>query len=168
MARHRGFSLIEVVVATGLVAVGVMIVLGLLTNLSRQSIEAGNRQTAVQIPEVVTVELRRLAVQLGVDGLASTIPVMAGGADEGLLLVAARDGTHLRIADAAAGRDQYFLVEVRRFAAGPLAFTSEMAALPLNIRVTWPYRPGASAGLSLPVVPPDDRQSFNFNVAVTR
>jgi prepilin-type N-terminal cleavage/methylation domain-containing protein len=168
MARRRGFSLIEVVVATGLVAVGVVIVLGLLTNLSRQSIEAGDRQTAVQMPEVVTVELRRLAVQLGIDGLASAIPVMAGGADEGLLLVASRDGTHLRIAEAAAGSDQYFLLEVRRFAAGPLAFTSEMAALPLNIRVTWPYRPGLSSGLLPSVVPPDDRQSFNFNLAVTR
>lgn len=167
MALRRGFSLIEVVVATGLVAVGVVVVLGLLTNLSGRSTDAADRQTAVQMPETVKVELRRLAVQWGVDGLASAIPVMSGGADEGLLLVASRDGTDLRIADAAPDRDQYFLLEVRRFAAGPLAFTSEMAALPLQIRVSWPYRPGASAGL-LPVVASGDRQFYIFNLAVTR
>lgn len=167
MALRRGFSLIEVVVATGLVAVSVVVVLGLLTNLSGQSTDAADRQTAVQMPETVTVELCRLAGQWGVDGLASVIPVMSGGTDEGLLLVASRDGTHLRIADAAADSDQYFLLEVRRFSAGPLAFTPEMAALPLTIRVSWPYRPGSPAGL-LPAVAAGNRHFFNFNLAVTR
>jgi prepilin-type N-terminal cleavage/methylation domain-containing protein len=167
MALRRGFSLIEVVVATGLVAVGVVVVLGLLTNLSGQSTDDTDRQTAIQLPETVAIELRRLADQLGVDGLASVIPVMSGGADEGLLFVASRDGMHLRIADAAADSDQYFLLEVRRFTAAPLAYTPEMTALPLNIRVSWPYRPGSPSGL-LPVVAAGDRQNFYFNLAITR
>ncbi len=167
MTLRRGFSLIEVVVATGLVAVGVMVVLGLLANLSRQSTDVADRQIAVQMPTGVAVELRRLAGQLDVDRLASMIPVMSGGADEGLLLVASRDGAYLRILDAATARDQYFLLEVRRFPAGPLAFTPEMAALPLNIRVSWPYRPGTPSG-PLPVVPSGDRQNFIFNLALTR
>ncbi len=172
MQRPRtrsAFSLIEVVLAVALVAVAVVAVIGLLSGLARQSVETEDTQTALRLPDAVTGELRALATQRGFDGLEETAPVMSAATDEGLLLVAARDGSQLRVRQPveAPAREQYFLIEVRKFRAAPLAFQPGMAALPLNVRVSWPYRQLTPDGLTDPL-PFASRQNVNFNVAINR
>jgi prepilin-type N-terminal cleavage/methylation domain-containing protein len=166
---RRAFSLIEVVIAVGVVSVGVVVTLGLLAGMSRQSADADDLQTATQMTGAITAELAGLARQPGFDALVTSIPVMAAGADQGLLFVAARDGTDLRLlaAGEGAGREHYFLIEVRRFPAGPLSYTPGAAVLPLSVRVSWPYRAGGPGALPA-AVPFGERQQFNFSLAVGR
>lgn len=166
---YRAFSLIEVVLAAGITAVAVAVIIGLLSGLARQSVEAGDTQTALRLPDGVTVELKALAAQQGLDNLAGSMAVMSAATDDGLLLVAAKDGSQVRqlITGESPAREQYFLIEVRRFSTAPLAYNSTMAVLPLNIRVSWPYRQWTPAGLTAPL-PFADRQNVNFNVAINR
>ncbi len=162
-----GYSLIEVVLATGIVAVGVVTMLGLLAGMSRQLAEADEWQTAGRMPEAVAVELNGLARQMGLEGLAAAIPVMTTGETSGFLLVAGRDGSgiHPLVSGDTGERDAYFLIEVKRFPAGDLAFSPESMVLPVNVRVSWPYR----VGLPEPrTVSPAERQHFFFNLAVVR
>lgn len=169
MQTRRAFSLIEVVIAVGLMAVGVVAMLGLLAGMSRQTTDADDLQTATQMAGAISSELTGLARQRGFDGLATGVPVMTPGVDQGLLFVAARDGTDLRLLTAGelAGRDQYFLIEVRRFPAGPLGYVPDSAVLPLSVRVSWPYRAGGPGALAV-VVPFGERQQFNFSITVSR
>ncbi len=167
---RSAFSLIEVVLAVGITAVAVVVIIGLLSGLTRQSVEAEDTQTALRLPEAVTVELKALATQQGFDNLAGSIAVMSAATDEGLLLVAARDGSQLRrfVTGESPAREQYFLIEVRKFSsASSLAYNSAMAVLPLNIRVSWPYRQRTPNGLTA-VLPLAGRQNVNFNLAINR
>jgi hypothetical protein len=163
------FSLIEVVVTLAIVAGSIVVILGLLSQLAKQSAQSEDTQTALRLPDAVAAELRALIVQRGFDAVAASAAVMPAGADEGLLLVAARDGTQLR--PLAAGesplREQYFLIQIRRFPSAPLAYTASAAAIPVNVRVSWPYRVLTPAGLTA-VVSPADRHSVNFNLGLHR
>jgi len=169
MQARRAFSLIEVVIAVALMAVGVVAMLGLLAGMSRQTTDADDLQTATQITGAISTELAGLARQQGLGALAAGIPVMAPGVDQGLLFVADRDGMDLRLLTAGelAGRDQYFLIEVRRFPAGPLSYVPDSAVLPLSVRVSWPYRAGGPGALAA-AVPFGERQQFNFGLVVSR
>ena len=94
---------------------------------------------------------------------------MSSAADEGLLFVAARDGSQVRPANTAESpaREQFFLIEVRRFAAGELAYQPGSAVLPLTVRVSWPYRQMTPAGLT-PVTPFAERENISFSLAIGR
>lgn len=165
--RVRAFSLIEVVIATGLAAGAVLVIIGLLGRQSRQVRDADDQIVAAQLADGIRVELMRLARQQGFDALAAAIPVMSGAADEGLLLVADRAGTGLKplLPGDPAGGGRYFLAEIRRYPDGPLAYDPAGAVLAVAVRITWPYQPepGATAA-----VPPSDRGRFNFSLAINR
>jgi prepilin-type N-terminal cleavage/methylation domain-containing protein len=169
MRRRRAFSLVEVVIAVAVVAVGTVTILALLPGIARRSTDSQDAQVALRLPDAVTYELRAQAVQRGFDGLAATVGVMSSGADEGLLLVAARDGSQVRLFNGAESpaRDQHYLIEVRRFGAGDLAYSAGSAVLPLNVRVSWPYRQFTPEGL-MPVTPVADRQTVSFNLGIGR
>lgn len=169
VARIRAFSLIEVVIAVGLFAGSIVVIIGLLGTLSRQASDSADVLAAQRLPEAVRVELTRLAGS-GFDGLAAQIPVMAAPLDNGFALVADREAaevqspnvlppTALIPADA-----QYFLVECWRFPVEPLAFTGSKAFLALHVRVSWPYRvPGIAAPVSLA-----ERSQATFTVSLNR
>jgi type II secretory pathway pseudopilin PulG len=165
-ARVRAFSLIEVVIATGLAAGAVLVIIGLLGQQSRQVRDADDQIVAAQLADGIRVELMRLARQQGFDVLAASIPVMSGAADEGLLLVADRAGMGLRPlipSDPTGGR--YFLVEIRRYPGGPLAYDPAGAALAVAVRVTWPYQPQPGGSTT---VAASDRGRFDFALAINR
>lgn len=165
--RLRAFSLIEVVIATGLAAGAVLVIIGLLGRQGRQVRDADDQIVAAQLADGIRVELMRLARQQGFDVLAASIPVMAGAGDEGLLLAADRDGTGLRplLPGDPAGGGRYFLVEVRRYPGGPLAYDPAGAGLAVAVRVTWPYQPEPGGGVT---VAASDRGRFNFALAINR
>lgn len=160
-----GFSLIEVIVAVGLVAGSLVAVLGLLATLARQSEESGDLLRATGLPEAVAVELQALATQRGLEALASA--ASPGHAGETLRLVASRDGTQVRAwrPDEPPGREQYFLIELRRFPTGSLAYAPELPVLPLRAEVSWPYRVPEPGGAGV-VVPEDRRSRLEFTLAV--
>lgn len=168
-ARFRAFSLIEVIIAVGLFAASIAVIIGLLGTLSRQAADSADVLAAQRLPEAVKVELTRLAAG-GFDSLAAQVPVMAAPLDGGLALVAPREATQaqslnvLPPATLISAGEQYFLVECWKFPAEPLAFTGSKAFLALHVRVSWPYRvPGSTAP-----VPLADRSQVAFTVSLNR
>jgi hypothetical protein len=169
--RHSAFSLVEVVIAVGIFAVAVATILALLPALTRPSSEATDSLVAQQQPDNLRIELQRLA-GAGFDALATAAPVMAAPLENGLLLVASRDGARLHssgyLPPSASLRippdEQYFAVEVWRFSQPPLAYDAGAAVLPLYVRVSWPYRnPGSGTPTALA-----DRKQVTFTVAINR
>lgn len=159
------FSLIEVVIAVAIFAGAVTVLLALLASTLRDSSDAADVQTALRLPGAVEVALREISARGGLPALAARVPVMDASADRGLLLVAAREGDFVRLAGDTQIRGEYFLIDVRRFGAGPLAFATERTVLPLQVRVSWPYRVLTRDGIAAPVAF-DTRQHVTFNLGL--
>jgi len=166
-----GFSLLEVIVAVGLFASSVAVVIALLPALTRSAVSAQDYQEAQRLPDALKVELRRLALAGGFDALATRVPVQDSSGAGGLAFLAPADaarvlskeylppsGAPLSVAD------QYFLIECWRFSDEPLRFETPEYCLALAVRVSWPYRvPGSSA----PTVN-SARSQFDFTISLTR
>ena len=169
---RRAFSLVEVVIAVGIFATAVAVVLGLLPALVGQTSSASESLVAQRLPDPLRLELQRLAASGGFDALASRAPIAATPLNGGLAFVASRDGARLHaldylpptMAEALAEDEQFFLIEVWRFPSGPLAYDPAGAVLPLTVRVSWPYRaPG-----SVVVVAAASRSQLTFNTSLLR
>ncbi len=164
----RGFSLVEVVVAVGIFAIAVVGVLLVLPTLARQTAESADLLVAQGLPGAIRNEMKRLASG-GLDGFAASVPVMTATPTEGYRMVAARDGVRVSSLTADNGEvtedERYFLIELWRFNAQPLAFVSgQSGALAVHVRVSWPYRlPGVSNATAL-----ENREQFTFTVAINR
>ncbi len=162
----------EVVIAVGVFAGAVAIILALLPAISGQAAAAGDSLVAQRLPDALRVELQRVATNGGFNTLATRVPISSVPLDGGLSFVASRDGSRLHaldylppaVADALPEEEQYFLVEVWRFSSAPLAYDAGGAVLPLMARVSWPYRVRNSAA----VVTPANRTQLTFNTAILR
>lgn len=163
----KAFSLIEVVIAVGIFSFGITLVLGLFGSLQRDSSQARAARVGASLASSVVVQLQSRVSSSQLSGLAGALPVITTASDDGLLFVAAADGSDLRAFDAAESprRDQFFLVEARKFGSGPLVFDPTRASLAVSIRVSWPYRPLGGTGVA---TPPEVRESLTFNTAVTK
>ena len=151
-----------------MVAIGVTAVLGLLPALARQGADDADVQTALRLTDAIQLALAQRATA-GFGALADAIPEMSADLESGLKLVARRDGTVVRWLDPdeAPFQDQYFLIVVRRFSTGPLAYVPPSACLAVNARISWPYRPLTPAGRP-PPSPGVGRQAVSLNLAVNR
>jgi prepilin-type N-terminal cleavage/methylation domain-containing protein len=135
--RKRGFSLIEVVIAIGVVAGGVAVILALLPGLMRQTEDADDLQTALRLPDAIESRL--------ITEMAGNFP---GGVQNGLVLIADKAGsniwrnTQLNIPPVPA----YFFIDVRAFTSGELAYQAGRPVLPLQVRIAWPYAAVEVAG----------------------
>ena len=183
----KAFSLIEVVVALGILAVTLVAVLGLLASSTRPAGEIADVHVAARLGENIQDELERLKDGLGLDGLAAIVP--AGGSAAPLQLVATRDGRRVLRADGAvpaaghalnepvqpgiANRDRYYLAEVTQQL--DLPYAPAAGFLAVSVRVTWPYRlpmgpptPEATAVDADPAreVPANERRWAVFNFAL--
>jgi len=150
-AATRGFLLLEVVVAIGVLALAVIAIFGVVTATTRSGGEIADAQAAARLGEHVQGELERLRSELGLDGLAAAVPP-AGSAGP-LQLVATRDGGRVLRADGPAAaadrslgdpalpgiarRDRYFLIEVTRQL--DLPYAPGAGFLAISAIVTWPY-----------------------------
>ena len=159
----RSFSLVEVVVAIGLVGASLVALTGLLSTTTHSAAALDDAHGLDSLGASIQCELDRLKDSLGMAGLAALVP--AGGAATPLQLVGARDGLYARRADAAdpaanrplhdpvlpgiANRDRYFLIEVTHL---PDSGSADNAGLVMvSARCSWPYKipvgpatPGAS------------------------
>lgn len=167
--RLVGFSLIEVVMAIGLVAGGVAVVLAMLSGIARQSSDSKELQVALGLSDAVRVQLELERASLDFSSLVAAIPVMAADQTVGRQYVVERNGTNLRLltGSESPARDQYFLIVVRRFNSGALVYDTTAPYVALNVVVTWPYRVLAPGEL-LPATSSDARQSINFNLVLNQ
>lgn len=168
----RGFSLIEVIIAVGVFAVAVVVILAMLPPLSRQAADSADAMIAQSLPDSVRNELTRLATSGGFDALANRLPVMAAPLADGLPMVAAHDARRLYSLDylspPVGGQlpqaEQYFLVEVWRFNQPPLRYDPLAPVLAAYVRVSWPYtNPGAPS-----TTPLSARSQLTFTVSLNR
>ena len=161
-ASARSFTLLEVVVASGLLAVGVVAVLGLQNSLGQAVMEVSERGRAAQLADAIEVELCRLRDLPLLDGQPGGLAALArvtpaSGSADALRLVAPHDGTKVvRESDADAPgsgvdpRSRFFLIEARQQPA-PLSYASGAGFLALTLTVTWPYHPpGGSVTATFP------------------
>jgi len=151
-AGSRAFTLLEVVVAIGILAVTLIAVFGLLAASTRPAGVIADTQVAAHLGENIQDELERLKAGLGLDGLAAIVPL--GGSAAPLQLVATRDGRRVLRADGSApaagnslndplrrgiaNRDRYYLAEVTQQL--DLPYAPGAGFLAVSVRVTWPYR----------------------------
>lgn len=153
--RHAGFSLIEVVIAIGVTAGGIAVILALLPSLARESANAADLQTALRLPDAVEIRLR--------EEMGGAFP---GGLQSGVVLIADKDGANVR-RETQTGTPPtlpYFHIEAKPFPGGDLAYQSGRPVLPLTVRVAWPYAAVKAAEASATV---GNFQSVNFIVTLT-
>jgi hypothetical protein len=168
--KVSAFSLIEVIIAVGIFAGTVAVIIGLMAALSRQAADSVESLAAQRLPDAIKVELDRLAAS-GFDNLAGQVPLLAAPPANGLALVGSRDAAEVESLDylpAPVGRiptdSQHYLVECWRFGTEPLRYDAQKAFLALHVRVSWPYR---LPGIATPV-PLADRHQLTFSVALNR
>src|SRR5690606_26799207 len=104
--RRHGFSLVEVVVAIGVVAVGATVILALLPGLLRRGEDVADLQTALRLPDAVESQLR---VEMG-----GSFP---GGVGNVVVLIADKEGNNVRSETQMNTPDipAYFYIEAKRF-----------------------------------------------------
>ncbi len=145
-----GFTLLEVIVAVGLLAVTVVALLGLHRTLIRSTGAVSDRERAAQLADAITIELERLrdlraadGTRRGLDGLAAMIP--AAGSTDSLRLVGSREGCRVTqesgADDPVAGlrrAERFFMIEVRQ-PPPPLNYSRNAGFLAVTLAVHWPY-----------------------------
>jgi len=170
--RVTGFTLIEVVIAVGIIAVAVSVMLGLLPAVTRGSVRSSDTLNALRLPDGLRIELKRMATTGGFAALAAQTKPLADPLSDTCVLVATRDAYRVCALDyqPPAPADQieddarYFLIEVWRFDSAPLAFTAGDAVLPMHVRVSWPYRIAGSSAIT----PASARDHVEFNLALNQ
>jgi type II secretory pathway pseudopilin PulG len=165
----RGFSLVEVVIAVGIFAGSLVVVLSLLPSLVRQSADSADRLVAQRMIDAVHLELDRQSSAVGFDVLAGAAPVMSVPLENGRAIVATKTGLRIEpLTGSGSGGialdEQHFLIEVWRFPQPPLSYDANAAVLPLYVRISWPYRVR-----DFPVpTRMADRNQFTTSVAIDR
>jgi hypothetical protein len=161
-----------VIIAVGIFAGAVAVMLGLLPPLTRQAAASADTLAALRLPDGVRLELQRVAALGGFDTLATQARPMGFPLPATLSLVASRDAARVHTlsyrppasADQLAPADQYFLIEVWTFNLAPLAFDPGGSVLALHVRVSWPN----STPAALAPTPLADREQVAFTLSLTR
>jgi|GEM_PF-3513693 len=163
MSTRAGFSLVEVVIAVGVFALGVGAILGLLPGVLREQERAEAALVALRMPDAIQSELRAIAGG-EVAGLRARLAGSEGETSGALRLVANRDG-EVRAWSSGDVGEQYFLVELYSFPgdSGPGRMTTAVA---IRARVSWPFRVGV--GDVRIETPEAQREKVEFNVVVAR
>jgi multisubunit Na+/H+ antiporter MnhC subunit len=167
-----GFSLVEVIIAVGIFATAVAVILALLAPLSRQAAASTDSLTALRLPDAIRAELGRLGRVGGFDALAGQTKPMAAPLPATLALGASRDATRIQslsylppaAPDQVTQGDQFFLIEAWTFNQAPMAYDPSGTVLALHVRVSWPYfTPGSAAA-----TPAADREQVTFSLSLVR
>lgn len=174
--ESAGFSLMEVVIATGVFAFAIVAVIGLMGTPSRSAREVIDSDVAARLAEATDEQLKDF-VRLATNGFDDLDDATAPGE---LVVYATVDGSRIQLeqraeepappaegATATAAEDipvgeQYFLLEISQLVSPPPA-PDPKPYLALQVRVQWPYKlpDGTEAQAT-------QRSSFSFNTAIRR
>ncbi|HVU25315.1 MAG TPA: prepilin-type N-terminal cleavage/methylation domain-containing protein [Opitutus sp.] len=167
-ARH-GFSLVEVVIAVGVLAVAIVGIIALLPATTRQMVDASDSLAAQRLPAAIETELKRLEGG-GLLGAVAAL-IKSQGATSTLTMVAPRDGREVREIGTSTldPVDQYFAIELWQFPTGSSAVYdgSTGAVLAAQVRVSWPFHSRNQQGMAVETNI-SDRNAITFAVAIQR
>lgn len=156
----KAFTLLEVVVAIGIFAVGMVAVIGLFSPVAKSVGDSADAEAATRVADLLTVKLQTL----GIDAVAPKLKVKTGTAAHELttadatvnydvtkdpkLLFASRDGTKIGFYNETAtwpngDRDKFFEIAlIRNEAISPLSSDPTgdalLPVLAYTVRVRWP------------------------------
>lgn len=154
--RAGGFSLIEVVVALGILAVGGVLVLGLVTPVTRSVSATIETETAARAAESAVLQLQAMP-WAEVDGrlksegdFAAQLQSERGGLYDPLrdaqLLFVSREGGRVVGAEGPDAEKYYELTLVRNERLVPAASAATSPVLVFTVRVRWPTLVATGAG----------------------
>jgi len=155
--------LVEVVIALGVAASGLLVILALVPSILKQQTNSESTYIAVGFPDAITAELKRIG---GID--VTSLGARASAFENevsSLRLVASHEGANIRefIDDQ---KSQFYLIELYRFpATSPLAYDSNAGFIALQARVSWPFRPSGDPNGQVAAA---NREWVTFNLAVNR
>lgn len=163
-AAGRGFSLVEVVLALGVLAVTMVAVAGLLGSMGAEVRSVRDRRVATQLPSPLREEMNRL-------GFAAFVEVANGASravrDFPAVYYAPADGGRVVVAGAAGGpeglpgEERYYRLWLADPEATALRFVEGDAHRVFAVTVEWPYRlPNGEEAAAA------NRRTFRFPVAV--
>ncbi len=148
--RIRGFTLVEVVLAVGVFAVGVVGALVLMSTISRTTAKVRDAATAIRVAESVAAIVRSAENATAQAWLAENHPAP---------IHASRRGERIGLHEDVPAADAYFEVRLTRLPGGPESVSSVM---PIWIQVSWPVM--ASDGNA--TVAMEAREVFTLNGAI--
>ncbi|MBI2510736.1 MAG: prepilin-type N-terminal cleavage/methylation domain-containing protein [Opitutae bacterium] len=135
MTARRGFSLIEVVIAIGVLAVGLTAVLGLMAGAAKMIAIANDRRDAERALADGIAELERL----GFAAAAAKVTAERATSAEDARFYLSRDGTKTGWGSALAAQDRHYVVTVFRVEnLSPPSADATGAGLAVQVRVEWP------------------------------
>ena len=151
---HRlAFSLVEVVIALGIFATGVIVIIALISSSASRSRESMDSKVAYGMAERIRSEI--------ISNAGAALPTLSSGTP--LQLVGSRDGSDVRV-DVNDGRDAYFLIEVSPATPTELVRDPARGTVGAEINVEWPFRPpGATAASSN-----GNRNSVRYHLLIRR
>lgn len=181
----RGFTLIEVIIATGILAGSVLAIIAFLGATGKATSETLDRAIAVRIADNVRMELE----SQDIDDLFDWVSPPTN-AKKVIQLMATSDGERVRVKEPSAaenidndpetgvppgisGINRYFMIEVRllentlKMPTSSAQFEAESAMLPLSIQVVWPYMIKTSPNTSV-TSKPEQQSRYVFNTVILR
>lgn len=163
--KSRGFTLLETILALGVFAGSGLALIALMSAAARQLASAEEQVVAQNLGDAVKIALDQVATKRGLDAVAASAPVLGSAGEGAPLFTADRLGAVVReFGDPPIG-DQFFAIEIRRFASPPLQFDPAAGYAAFDVLVSWPYRANASSNF---VTPPIERRSLSFAVVLSR
>lgn len=148
--RSRAFSLLEVVAAVGVFALGIIVVIGLFAPLARSVGSNADAEAAARISDAIHAELtqrvahaRSFAPVAALLKDAAALPAGGDPRGDGQLLFVSRDGAKIGGYNAAAwegsDREKFFEVAFMRNAElSPPSVDANAAMLVYTARIRWP------------------------------
>lgn len=160
--RTGGFSLVEVAIALGVAASGLLVILALIASLLKQQGETQAATVALGLRDATAAELRRVGA-----GSISSLAARAAAFDAAsspLRLVSDRDGTDVREFNGPDGRSQFYVIELFQYPSdSALRANAASTFLTLQARVSWPFRAQGSATNETPL---ESREKVSFGVLI--
>ncbi len=145
---QRGFTLIEVVIALGVFAFAVTIILGLFLRGTSHLSDVEERKNAIQLIPTINASLQSIGWNSDLNGGESGVEELT--ASGGFALVSNSDASWVTLQTEAEGLevgDQYYLIFVEQYTEAGHRYGSDLrGVLALKVRISWPYRMPATGG----------------------
>ena len=162
----RAFSLVEVVIAVGILAAAIVAIMALLAPPLRATREVLDSTVAARLADGVEMEIGRLGFD-SASGLLTDpgyIVVYATADGSRVVVHGSRKNGPTLAPPGIAAEARYFVLFIDELNA-PAATD---AFVGLGVRVEWPYHTPDGDPDALPVSAPDRRTSFTFSAALLR